>query len=261
LAAAIRVLNGEPRPTFGPGLSERAIETPWVASHFKGGERVLDVGFTMSSLDYLGLLLELRRAHGVTIEAVDIVTPDRVRRRYPQEWVEEVMAVPITIGDLRTQALPTGRYDVATIISTIEHIGFDEATHADPVTAFARSTTPEGVRLHRDANVNRDVLARLGSALRPGGLLLVSVPMGRGGPTLLKDSLDLYCAQWEYEAASWREIVEAPEFDVVEQEFFRLEADGTWKAVKGPADLGEQSSSLKPFAAGVALAALRRRTI
>ncbi len=258
IAAAKRVLAGEPRPSFGPGLSERAVETPWVASHFKGGERVIDVGFTMSSLDYLGLLLELRRNHRVTIEAVDIVKPERVARRYPAEWVDEVMSVPITIGDLRTQKLPQGRYDVATIISTIEHIGFDVATYDDPRSAFARSTTAEGVKLHRDANVNHEVLARLGEALRPGGLLLISVPMGRGGPALLEDSLGFFCAQWEYEAQSWREIVSAPGFEVVEQLFYRLEPDDTWKRVDGPADLTDRSSAMQPHAAGCALAALRR---
>jgi hypothetical protein len=259
LNGALQVLNGGSQPSFGPGLSERALETPWVASHFRGGERLLDVGFTMSSLDYLGLLLELKRSKGVTIEAVDIVRPERVVGRYPAPWRDEVRSVPITIGDLRTLELPAGHYDVATCISTIEHIGFDEATHNDPATAFARSNTAEGVRLHRDATVNRDVLGKLGGALRPGGLLLVSVPMGRGGPALLKDSLGLYCAQWEYDAASWREITADPRFELVEERFGRLEPDGRWRLVDGPADLAGCSSSLKPHAEGVAMAALRWR--
>src|SRR5450759_3446274 len=96
LKAAKRVLAGEPPPPRPAGFSERIIETPWVASHIKGGERVLDIGFTISSLDYLGLLLELRRAHRVTIEAVDIVKPERVQRRYPANWLDEVLATPIT---------------------------------------------------------------------------------------------------------------------------------------------------------------------
>jgi len=259
LAVAKSVLAGTDPLPLPPGLSERAIETPWVASHFRGGERVLDIGFTMSSLDYLGLLLELRKSRGVTIEAIDIVKPERVVRRYPADWVADVLAVPITIGDVRTLELPASRYDIATCISTIEHIGFDEATHADPATAFARSTTADGVKLHRDADVNAKVLAQLGRALRPGGVLLISVPMGKGGPALLRDSLGLYCAQWEYDAASWREIVEAPEFDIVEQQFYRCDADHVWRAVSAPEDLVEQSSALQPHAAGCALAALRRR--
>jgi len=257
LQAAIGVLDGGPIPSLGAGLSERAIETPWVASHMKGKARVLDIGFTMSSLDYLGLLLELRR-RGVTIEGVDIVKPERVAGRYPKAWVDDVMAVPVTIGDLRQATLPQGAYDLATIISTIEHIGFDEATYADPTTAFARSTTPEGVRLHRDADVNAAVLDKLRGALKPGGLVLISVPMGKGGPALLKDSLGLYCAQWEYEAKSWQEIVGAKGFAIVEQRFARLEEDGTWRDVDGPAALLDRSSSMKPHAAGVAVAALRR---
>lgn len=258
LDAAIGVLDGKPVPAFGPGFSERCVETPWVAGFFRGGERLLDVGFTMSSLDYLGLLLELRRNRGVTIEAVDIVEPERVRRRYPAEWVDEVLAVPVTIGDLREQRLPEGRYDIATCISTIEHIGFDEATYQDPNTAFKRSATPEGVKLARDPDVERAVLARFAAALRPGGIALVSVPMGRGGPALLRDSLGLYCAQWEYDRASWQRLVTAPGFEVVDERFARLEPDGTWKAVDGPQDLEQQSSELKPHAAGCALVALRR---
>lgn len=258
LTAASHVLEGRTPQPFRAGLSERALETPWVASYFKGGERVIDVGFTMSSLDYLGLLLALRRTRGVTIDAVDIVKPERVSRRYPAEWLDEVMAVNVTIGDVRTLALPQATYDVATCISTIEHIGFDEATHADPKTAFARSTTPEGVRLHRDSDVNRAVIGQLGKALKPGGVLLVSVPMGRGGPVLLQDSLGLYCAQWEYEARSWQEIVHAPGFQLIEQRFGRFDADKMWRWVESPNDLAEASSYLKPHAAGVALAALRR---
>jgi hypothetical protein len=88
---------------------------------------------------------------------------------------------------------------------------------------------------------------------------LISVPMGKGGPALLEDSLNLYCAQWEYEATSWREITGADGFDVVEQRFARLADDGTWHDVAGPADLVEQSSALRPHAAGCALVALRRR--
>jgi len=259
LDAARRVLAGEPAGLAPAGLSERIIETPWVASHFKGGERVLDIGFTMSSLDYLGLLLELRRTRRVSIDAVDIVKPERVARRYPEEWLDEVLATPITIGDVRTLDLPRDAFDVVTCISTIEHIGFDEATYNDPATAFARSATPDGVKLHRDPHVNRDVLAKFRSVLRPGGLALISVPMGKGGPALLKDSLGLYCAQFEYEHASWREITGAEGFEIVEQRFARLDADGRWHDAAGPAELVERSSALQPHAAGCALAALRKR--
>jgi hypothetical protein len=258
LDAALGVLSGKPVPAFGAGFSERCIETPWVAGFFRGGERVLDIGFTMSSLDYLGLLLELRRTKGVTLEAIDIVKPERVQRRYPPEWLDEVLAVPVTIGDLRTQAVPDGRYDIATCISTIEHIGFDEATYDDPATAFARSASPEGVKLARDVDVDRAVLAKLAAALRPGGVALVSVPMGKGGPALLRDSLGLYCAQWEYDEESWQQLVTAPGFEVIDQRFGRLEADGTWRYVSGPGDLKQQSSALRPHAAGCALVALRR---
>ena len=104
LAASIRVQCGEEslelRGEFGRGLSERCIETPWVASHLKEARRILDVGFSLASLEYLGLLIELRR-RGVEIEAADIVAPERVRNRYPPDCPVFQTAAPVgpaTVG-------------------------------------------------------------------------------------------------------------------------------------------------------------------
>lgn len=248
-----------PGRPHGIGMSERCVETPWVASHVPAGSRLLDIGFTMASLDYLGLLLALRRDHGVEVEAIDIVKPYRVKRRYPGDWLDEVLSVPITIGDIRTVRIPESRYDVVTCISTIEHIGFDVATSDNPNTAFERALAPDRVPMTRDPDTNRVVLDRFFSALKPGGAVLISVPMGRGGPTLLKDSLGYYCAQWEYDGASWNEIVSHPGFAAECQRFFGHDPDRGWQEVPGPDHLTRASSSMKPHAEGCALAALRKR--
>ncbi len=241
-----------------PGHSERLIEVPWAAQHMIGAKNILDIGFAMSSLDWLGLLLAKSEHEDVSLTAADIVHPERVQGRYPQNWRQQVLSVPITIGDIRICELPQNHFDLVTCISTIEHIGFDEASTDDPSSAFNRSKTAEGVAAIRSPTVNKDVLGAFRQTLRTGGQVIISVPMGRGGPVLLKDSLGLYTRQWEYEPTSWAELTGQAGFEVREQRFFTLGADDCWSEVSGPEQLHHQSSELKPHASGCAVLLLKK---
>jgi hypothetical protein len=75
---------------------------------------------------------------------------------------------------------------------------------------------------------------------------------------LLRDSLGLYCAQWEYEASSWSAVTGHPGFVCIEERFFSR-AGGTWTRHNAPGDLLGCSSSLKACAEGCALVALSKR--
>ncbi len=261
LDRAMQVLNGTAE--FGdfnlniPGHSERLVEVPWAAQHLAHAKHILDIGFSMSSLDWLGLLLATK-AKGNRLQAADIVRPARVQSRYPDHWRDAALAVPVSIGDIRSIELPENQFDLVTCISTIEHIGFDIATDDDPNSAFERGKTPSEIADTRDPNVNRDVLQAFHRVLKPGGRVMISVPMGRGGPTLLKDSLGLYTRQWEYESTSWQELISQPGFQIVEQCFYALGSDDCWHQVPSPADLNEKSSELQPHASGCALLLLQK---
>jgi SAM-dependent methyltransferase len=243
---------------FGKGLSERCIETPWVASHLRDCQQILDIGFTFASLEYLGLLLELKENHHLKIDAIDIIEPKRVASRYPQEWFDSIMEVNVSIGDIRTINLPADKYDAVTLISTIEHVGFDEPSKTLERSAFERKKTKEDVNMIRDASTDSLVLTNLHHALKKGGKLLVSVPMGAGGSVLLQDSLGYYCAQWEYEQKTWNALVGHSGFELIEQRFFGLDDEG-WTEVSSPSELRRQSSHLKLHASGCALAALKKK--
>lgn len=241
---------------FGHGRSERCVEGPWAAHWLRGRNDILDIGFSLSSLDYLALLLEIKR-RGARVTGADIIRPERVARRYPADWRADVLATPYFEGDIRTLNLPEAAFDAVACISTIEHVGFDFASdRAD--TAFARWEKPGDVPEQRDSNASRDVMAALARALRADGIAVVTAPMGRGGPCLIQDSLGLWTKQQEYDANSWCEITGATGFELLEQRFFLNTPDTAWVEVAAPSALTHVTSDGKAFAAGVAVAALRR---
>jgi len=262
LERAEQILAGEAGfADFGlgiPGHSERLVEVPWAAQYLGAAKNILDIGFSMSSLDWLGLLLIALKNPQTNLHAADIVRPERVASRYPEHWRAATLQVPVTIGDIRQIALPSDHFDLVTCISTIEHIGFDIASTDDPHSAFLRGKTPAEIAANRDPNVNRDVLAAFRRVLQPGGRAMISVPMGQGGPTLLKDSLGLYTRQWEYEHQSWQELSSQPGFTKIDERFFGLTDHDEWEEVSTPADLAQKSSELQPHASGCALLVLQK---
>lgn len=261
---AMEILNGEDfKLDQTPGFSERIIEVPKAAAWLKkfaseDSCKIMDIGYTMSSLDWLGLLLKLNERDNCSISAKDIVRPERVKSRYPEEWLDAIFKVPVEIGDIREMSMQENHFNVVTCISTIEHIGFDEAEEEDENTAFKRSEDETEVRLTRSNDVNANVLAQFSKALKPGGHAIITTPMGKGGPALLKDSLGLFTRQWEYEADSWNDLVSQPGFEVIEQSFYSLGENGVWQQVNSPVDLIEKSSELQPHAHGCAFAVLRK---
>jgi len=246
------------RERFGFGKSERCIEGPWAEGWLEARHDILDVGFALSDLGWLRTLLGVR-ARGAALSAVDIIAPERVANRYPDDLREAALAVPVIHGDARTAPVPQSSFDAVTCISTIEHIGFDAAgSTAD--SAFARWRTLEETPTTRDPKVTVDVLAAFARALKPGGVALISVPMGKGGAAPIQDSLGYFTRQLEYDAETWRDIAEAPGFRLLEQRFFThiAEGEGCWIEADDPAALAHQTAWLTRHATGVAIAALER---
>ena len=75
--------------------TERCIEVPWLASMLNKYKikSLLDVGFTFASHDYLRLLLDW--AKSCRLSGTDIINPQKVRGRYPEEWWREINNIDI----------------------------------------------------------------------------------------------------------------------------------------------------------------------
>jgi len=239
--------------------SERCVEVPWAAAQLKKSGRLLDVGWSMSPPEWLGVLLAAR-TRGSDLVGIDIIDPERVRNRYPASMVDQVFEVPVRVESV-LDAQPDGDFfDTLTCISTLEHIGFDFAS--DPSvedSAFARATTAEAAVSDRDPATDRLFLDSAARFLRPGGSLLVSVPAGKGGPILHQDSLGFFTHQFEYDPAAWNSLISDSRFTLQSASYYRLDLELGWQEAESCDALADQTSVLKPFATGCAMAQLVRK--
>ena len=209
-----------PTVPFSAGMSERVVEVPWVLSRYRGERRVVDVGYANAPSVYLSLLLRL----GVP----ELLGLDLAVRRVP--------SLAGVRADLRGMPYEAGSADVVLLISTLEHIGFDNSVYGGPAEATAG---------------DQQALAEIARVLRPAGRLLVTVPIG-----VFQDH------GWfrQYDEPAWRALVGSAPFDVTEETAYRATPDG-WVASSSITDVADaRYGEPGPGASAVLCAELTRRT-
>ncbi|MCH5256103.1 MAG: hypothetical protein J1D87_02375 [Lachnospiraceae bacterium] len=239
--------------------TERCIEVPWFASRLNkyNIESLLDVGFTFASHDYLRLILDWGGG-GHKLVGTDIINPLKVQKRYPEEWWEEINNTTVYINDILNKPIAGELNDAVSLISTMEHIGFDRPSITLTQSAFERSENIESVIKTRDVGTEKKVLDNVANMLKNGGFCFISVPAGKGGATLNKDSMGLYGCYWEYDEISWKKIIGHDKFVCLEQNFF-IENNKKWEEVDGIARLKDVTANMKNYAAGLAVAVLQKK--
>lgn len=240
--------------------TERCIEVPWVAANLNKYKikSLLDVGFTFASHDYLRLILDFACKN--ELSGIDIINPEKVKSRYPKEWWPEIAQIPVYIGDISTCVVRERKnYDAVSLISTMEHIGFDEVSVTMPESAFERAKTQDNAKRKRLESIEDKVLDNISTLLKNGGYCFISVPAGRGGPILLRDSMGLYTCEWEYEKDSWRKITGHNRFECVEEQFYGLNEKEEWQPYESISELENSTAVMKEFAVGLACCVLRKK--
>lgn len=138
---------------YGVSLDERVVEYPWALARCSRG-RTLDAGSTLNHAHVLDRFLPV-------VEPLSIVTRAPEAVAYPER------GIAYTYADLRELPFEDRAFDSVVSISTLEHVGMDNAGYGvlDPL---SQDPTGETVRAAQE-------LVRV---LVPGGHLLVTVPYG-----------------------------------------------------------------------------------
>lgn len=199
-------LGREPLDGIGVGMSERVVEIPWVLRSLPGdqGERVLDIGTAFSLIVYKWLLV--RQPH--VVEVADLA----------EAYVPGLRS---HVADVRSLPFADDSFDVATCISTLEHVGMDN--------------TDYGVESGGAGEVN--ALRELGRVARR---VLVTVPAG---------SDENMGWQRQYAPRTFRRVVEEAGLVVERLEVF------VHDPVSGWAPAGEHSIEGRTYGQGAVAAA------
>ncbi len=106
-----------PLERIGVGLSERVVEIPWVFRQLEGvaASRILDIGTAFSPPVYQRLLVRLPQ---------DVQTADLAQTDIP--------GLKCHVADVRRMPFAADTFDVAICISTLEHVGMDNAIYGVP---------------------------------------------------------------------------------------------------------------------------------
>lgn len=140
---------------FGHGLDERCVEYPWALGQLADIDGlVLDAG---SALNH-GFLLERPEFDSLRLHIVTLAPEAHCFWRLGHGYLFE---------DLRRLPMAGATYEAIACISTLEHVGFDNRAYAG-----AEHSAGE------DSDFLK-VMTELRRVLRPGGVLLLTVPFGR----------------------------------------------------------------------------------
>ncbi|HEX4034138.1 MAG TPA: class I SAM-dependent methyltransferase [Solirubrobacteraceae bacterium] len=180
--------DGQPLEGIGAGLSERVVEVPWAmrAVARDPAARILDAGTAFAPMVYKRLLVRLPQ----DVELVDLADA-------------ELPGLRSHIADLRSLPLETKSFDAALCISTLEHVGMDNAQY--------------GVASGGRGDVT--ALAELGRVARR---VIVTVPGGADADMGWQN---------QYSPATLRRIAAEAGLSVARLEAFAHEAGAGWSPV------------------------------
>jgi len=144
-----------PGDDFGHGMDERVVELPlaFEVARFGSPGRILDAGSSLNHA-FLRALIDPPVAELVHFTQ----SGEREEARFAMSQVSYVF------GDLRSMPFRDGHFDRIACISTLEHVGMNNARY--------------GVSVERDPESSAAAVRELMRVLAPGGTLLITVPYG-----------------------------------------------------------------------------------
>jgi SAM-dependent methyltransferase len=211
-----RAAGERPRELTAPaGSDERPVEIPWCLARYRGETNVLDVGYAFAEPVYLAALTQLGATRLVGVDLAEA----------------EVPGLEAVCADLRALPFRDREFDVVFCISTVEHVGQDNARYGiEP----GRGGMEKALRELR----------------RVGRRILITVPAGEPGDHGWFVQLD---------PERWLDLFRSTGLLVFEHELYELSDDG-WRSTPSLPAEGVRYGERGPGASAVLCAELHPRT-
>jgi len=191
-------------PFKGPGpewyaQSERVVEIPWTLSLIDNSKIVLDVGYAYSEERYIKPLCDMG-----------------IQELYGSDWAEPKQHVTDAINgrmktikhDLRDRYPEEFQnfFDIILCVSTLEHVGENNSYWYFKDDKYG-------------LDKNADILAMVNmrDALKPGGMLIVTIPYG--------EYMELDCFK-QYDKNTFDRLIEKVGMEVLVKDYFINNKDG-----------------------------------
>jgi len=226
---------------------ERCIEIPYALSRYNGQKNILEVGLSLADIDLVKNQILLKKYTTSDLFACDIVDINRVKNRFIDLKEDVTSQFNFSQTDIRKTNYENAKFDFIFLISTLEHVGFDEFdSNIDSNSVFLRNKiAPTKLPDYESCNEDQIVLKELSRILNKSGSIIITLPYGNRGICLLKDSKNLYSIYKEYSFEAWNNLVSRTDLTLVDANFFSYDDEEGWMQIENPSNIDNSFTSIE----------------
>ena len=202
---------------------ERVIEIPYLLSRYNNQKNILEVGLSLADRTLVKSLIYLKKLKKLNLYALDLIDIEKCKSRFKGLSIKKNFIFKQI--DIRNFKLKK-KFDFITLISTLEHVGFDEKN---------TDKNTKGVFLERNYDDikrnNADFVAfkNLANTLDQSGSIIVTLPFGSRDLLVAKDSFGLTRYYREYNYLRILKLIKISRLKLLNIEFYQYR--NKWKKI------------------------------
>tara|TARA_Y100001970_G_C14250665_1_gene871579 strand:+ start:2106 stop:2933 length:828 start_codon:yes stop_codon:yes gene_type:complete len=239
---------------------ERCVEIPYALSRYAGQKNILEIGLSLADINLVKSQILLKKYTNANLCACDIVDINRVKNRFIELDEDVSLEYEFSQTDVRKTSYNDSIFDFIFLISTLEHVGFDEfdANNSSNSVFLRDKIVPKNLPIYEDCNEDVNALIELSRILKKNGSIIITLPFGKRGICLLKDSKNLFSMYKEYSYEAWKKLISKTGLTIVESSFFSYDKKFGWINVENSDDIDNSLVSIESPVKNVICAELKK---
>jgi hypothetical protein len=210
---------------FAKFVDERDVEIPYLLSRYSGQKKILEVGLSLADKTLIKVLINLKKINKTTLFGLDIIDIKKTLHRF--KTLEIKKNFKFIHGNAINIKFNT-KFDLISLISTLEHIGFDKVNNDKKIKGvFNRKK-----KLTKIKNNKNDFKAikNLSKSLIKNGKIILTVPFGSREIIYTKDCFGFYAFYREYNYRRIFSIIKFSKLSLKNIEVYNYQKK--WKKIK-----------------------------